>query len=178
MDRAIRRLSRKPVREQADEGDGDKYGEPPAVPYQALLGVIGMERTDGDTVSDMMSESAPEPPAGLRRLGPLEADVMSELWRQREATVGAVLDALNGSREKQRAYTTVMTVLHRLARKGLAVRRRCGHADVYTASRSREEYFAARVDAEVAALIERYGDTALVHFVRTLEAARIQRPAG
>jgi predicted transcriptional regulator len=49
-----------------------------------------------------------EPPA----LGRLEAAVMVELWRQGEGTVRSVLEALNASAERERAYTTVMTTLH------------------------------------------------------------------
>ncbi|GGZ98874.1 BlaI/MecI/CopY family transcriptional regulator [Streptomyces bluensis] len=48
--------------------------------------------------------------------GTLESDVMDVLWRaKRPLPVRAVLDALNSTRPEQLAYTTVMTVLSRLA---------------------------------------------------------------
>jgi BlaI family transcriptional regulator, penicillinase repressor len=102
-------------------------------------------------------------------LGPLEADVLRELWRQGQATVRSVLEALNASAERERAHSTVMTVMQRLGDKGLAVRRRSGRTDVYTAALSREEFRETRVAAEAAALVQRYGDAALVAFVRALE---------
>jgi hypothetical protein len=49
-------------------------------------------------------------------LGRLEADVMLALWKQGETTVRNVLEALNTSTQRKRAYTTVMTTMHRLAR--------------------------------------------------------------
>jgi predicted transcriptional regulator len=111
-------------------------------------------------------------PVTVPRLGRLEADVMQELWRQGEATVRNVVDALNASAERKRAYTTVLTTLTRLNHKGVVVRRRSGRADLYTAAQSRAEYRETRAGAEVAALVERYGDAALVAFVRALERSR------
>jgi predicted transcriptional regulator len=73
-------------------------------------------------------------------LGVLEADVMEQLWRQGEATVRTVLEAINATAGKERAYTTVMTVMGNLDRKGLLTRRREGKTDVYIPVMSREQY--------------------------------------
>jgi predicted transcriptional regulator len=54
----------------------------------------------------------------------LEAEVMEEVWRQQEAPVRAVMDALNGRAKKPRAYTTYMTIMARLHTKALLLRRR------------------------------------------------------
>ena len=54
----------------------------------------------------------------------LEAEVMEELWRSGEASVRSVMEALNKPRKKDRAYTTYMTILSRLHRKGALERRR------------------------------------------------------
>ncbi len=43
---------------------------------------------------------------------------MEEMWNRGSATVREVLDALNRG-PKQRAYTTIMTIMARLDRKGL-----------------------------------------------------------
>ena len=74
--------------------------------------------------------------------------------------------------EKVRAYTTLLTVMTRLDGKGLLVRRRAGRLDVYVAALSRDEYLQARAEAEVAALVEDFGDLALAHFARHIERAR------
>ena len=62
--------------------------------------------------------------------GELEQQVMVLLWRAGEPlTVADVQELL--ARERDLAYTTVMTVLDRLAKKGLARRERRGRAWCY-----------------------------------------------
>ena len=56
---------------------------------------------------------------GLRKiLGDLEADVMEAIWALGHATVHDVLERLAAA-DRELAYTTVMTVMSRLADKGL-----------------------------------------------------------
>jgi predicted transcriptional regulator len=102
------------------------------------------------------------------RLHALEAEVMREMWRVDEAPVRAVMEALNARSDKQRKYTTIMTIMARLARKGLLTRRREGKTDIYAAALTREQYLEARAREEVGALVEEYGDVALVHFARQM----------
>lgn len=100
----------------------------------------------------------------MRRLGDLEAAVMDVLWSADGAlTVRAVLDELNRTRDL--AYTTVMTVLDNLHRKGWVQRELDGRAYHYRPSESREEA-AARALRE---LIESSGDpeAVLLHFARS-----------
>ena len=94
---------------------------------------------------------------------------MEQLWRQGEANVRSVLGALNATAEKARAYTTVMTVMGNLDRKGMLTRRREGKTDIYTPVMSREEYLDARARAEAGALVGRYGDAALMAFAREMD---------
>jgi predicted transcriptional regulator len=112
---------------------------------------------------DSSDASVPPP------LGELEADVMEQLWQQREATVRSVLEAINASAEKARAYTTVMTVMGNLDRKGMLTRRREGKSDVYTPVMSREKYLQTRARAEAGALVGRYGNAALMAFAREMD---------
>jgi predicted transcriptional regulator len=70
-------------------------------------------------------------------LGPLERRVMDHLWHEaRPATVRDVRNALGG----RLAYTTLMTTLDRLHKKGLLDRRRDGKAFVYSPRLSRGEF--------------------------------------
>jgi predicted transcriptional regulator len=98
----------------------------------------------------------------------LEAEVMGELWRSGEAPVRAVMEALNKRTRKPRAYTTYMTIMARLHKKGLLVRRREGKTDFYTPRQSRDEYQAARARAEVQGLVAQYGDVALSNFAQQM----------
>jgi predicted transcriptional regulator len=110
------------------------------------------------------SKSPPVPPA----LHELEAEVMEELWSSGEAPVRAVMDALNAKAGKQRAYTTYMTIMARLHKKGVLVRRREGKTDFYAPSQSREEYQALRARAQVEELVAQYGDVALSNFAEQM----------
>jgi predicted transcriptional regulator len=93
----------------------------------------------------------------------LETEVMEEMWRRETGTVREVLEQLNRG-PKKRAYTTIMTIMARLYRKGLLTRQRKGKTDVYKAAMGRDAYREARAEAEVAALVDEFGDLALVHF--------------
>src|SRR6201986_5070619 len=79
----------------------------------------------------------------------LESEVMEQLWISGEASVRSVMEALNKRASKQRAYTTYMTIMARLHKKGLLVRRREGKTDFYAPSLSRDEYLVVRARAEV-----------------------------
>jgi predicted transcriptional regulator len=98
----------------------------------------------------------------------LEAEVMEELWKSGEAPVRAVMDALNRRARKERAYTTYMTIMARLHKKGMLVRRREGKTDFYAPSRDRDEYLALRARAQVEDLVAQYGDVALSNFAQQM----------
>ena len=91
---------------------------------------------------------------------------MDTVWDAEEASVREVMDALNRAAPRPRAYTTYMTILGRLHAKGLLTRRREGKTDVYRPVHTRAEYADLRAQAEVAALVETFGDVALGHFAR------------
>lgn len=106
----------------------------------------------------------------MRHLGALEAEVMRRLWgSRRPLSVRDVLEDLN--REKSLAYTTVMTVLENLYRKGLVERDKDGRAFKYVASISREQYTADLMDGALAGSGDR--GAALLHFVERMSAAEL-----
>ncbi|MEV4758048.1 BlaI/MecI/CopY family transcriptional regulator [Micromonospora sp. NPDC049559] len=80
----------------------------------------------------------------MTRLGDLERAVMDVLWDRFPGpaaglTVREVAEALS---ERELAYTTVMTVLDRLAGKGMVERERTGRAWSYRPAASREAHIA------------------------------------
>lgn len=93
---------------------------------------------------------------------------MGVIWDRGEASVREVMDVLNTGREKPRAYTTYMTILSRLDEKDLVTRRREGRSDHFSAVTSREAYSDLRAQAEVAVLVDTFGDVALGHFARQI----------
>jgi predicted transcriptional regulator len=91
---------------------------------------------------------------------PLELLCLNALWSLGEGSVKAVQGAVSSRRTL--AYTTVMTLLDRLARKGLAGRRKVGRAFVYTPQIGRDalrrialrEFLDAYFDGSAAGLRE------------------------
>ena len=71
--------------------------------------------------------------------GHLEREVMEVIWRGEPVNVRRVQSQLS----RAVAYTTVMTTLDRLFKKGFVQRERQGRAFVYTAAHSREQVQAA-----------------------------------
>lgn len=119
-----------------------------------------------------MPRKRKHPPPPLHEL---ETEVMDVLWTDGERTVRQVMDALNKRSAQDRAYTTFMTVMARLDGKGLLERRREGKTDIYRPAMPREDYVAARAEAEVSALVDEFGDAALANFARhmaSLDPAR------
>jgi predicted transcriptional regulator len=102
----------------------------------------------------------------VRGFGDLEAVIMSRVWDHHgPVTVREIHDELQ--RDRAIAYTTVMSKMDNLHRKGWLARERDGKAYRYTAVASREEY-GARLMREAMA---EGGDTEAVfsHFVAAMD---------
>jgi predicted transcriptional regulator len=92
--------------------------------------------------------------------GPLEGVVMEVVWAVGEPiAVRGVLVRLNADRAEPLAYTTVMTVMTRLADKGVLDRKKQGRGFVYEASASDAAGLAVKE------VLDTYGDAAVVHFL-------------
>jgi predicted transcriptional regulator len=70
-------------------------------------------------------------------LAPLELECLSVLWPLGEGTVRDIHARLAASRP--RAYTTIMTIMDRLAQKGIVTRRKVGRAYRYQSRLSADE---------------------------------------
>jgi predicted transcriptional regulator len=108
-------------------------------------------------------------PDGLQVPPPLhelEAEVMEEMWARGEASVREVMEALNADSDKERAYTTYMTIMTRLDGKGLLERRREGKTDFYTPLYTRDQYADLRARAELDSVVDQFGELALAHIAR------------
>ena len=105
----------------------------------------------------------------MARVGELEAAVMKEIWAAAAPrTVRQVLEALQQTRAADRplAYTTVMTVMERLFRKGLLVREPDGRAFVYEAAASQADHTATLMAKTLDTSVDR--GAALTHFASHL----------
>ncbi|MBZ5496089.1 MAG: BlaI/MecI/CopY family transcriptional regulator [Acidobacteriia bacterium] len=87
-------------------------------------------------------------------LGKLEREVMNLTWQRGEISVRDVFQAF----EERIAYTTLMTTLHRLYRKGVLDRRKQGRAFIYTPRVSPLEFEQGIARDLIAGLIGRAED--------------------
>jgi predicted transcriptional regulator len=96
----------------------------------------------------MISFFRPDEPTP-QALGPLEIAVMEIVWERGESAVRDVVDRL----PRPLAYTTVMTTLDRLYKKGLLERRKMERAFLYSARLSRAQWGQKRAGEFVAGLM-------------------------
>ena len=112
---------------------------------------------------------------GTHHLGDLQYAIMRVLWDEGEATVARVQEALSDDRD--RALTTIATMLSKMERKGVVAHRTEGRQFIYRASISETDVHRSMV----ADLTERlfHGDfTALVNHLLTeqeIDAAELKR---
>jgi predicted transcriptional regulator len=102
------------------------------------------------------------------RLGDLERAVLEHLWSSADAhpegrTVRDVHDAIGV--ERGLAYTTLMTVLDRMAKKDLVTRERDGRAWRYSPASSREELTSESLHHTLVELAGGERRSALLHFL-------------
>ncbi|MFG2091281.1 BlaI/MecI/CopY family transcriptional regulator [Spirillospora sp. NPDC048824] len=93
-------------------------------------------------------------------LGSLESEIMDVLWAAREPlTVRETLEGLNVDRIPPLAYTTVLTVMSRLAEKGALTRTTRGRGHAYAPAAADEAALA------VQGVLRTYGDAAVSRFL-------------
>jgi predicted transcriptional regulator len=102
-------------------------------------------------------------------LGALESWVMEVAWSLPTSTAREVCDRLTGRRA--RAYTTIMTTMDRLHRKGLLTREKDGLAWRYRPALAQAEFDRALADGLASTILSSHGATGLAAFVEA--AARV-----
>jgi predicted transcriptional regulator len=102
---------------------------------------------------------------------PLELECLKALWGIGEGTVRDVRHVLYG--ERNLAYTTVMTVLDRLEKRGGVSRRKQGRSFVYVPKLSREELRKSAVKE----VVDRFFDGSAEALARYLSEAAISSPS-
>ena len=109
-------------------------------------------------------------------LGDLERAVMVAVWDRGEASVREVHEALLVDRSL--AYTTVMTVMSRLAEKGVLRREKRGRMYIYRAAQVNPSGFLeSQAHLKVRALLDQFGDLAVAAFVDELQEGDEERLA-
>lgn len=122
---------------------------------------------------------ATDPPnsSSVPELHELEFAIMDQVWQLERASVHDVHDKLNATGARQRAYTTVLSVMRRLHQKGFLARERQDRVDYYAPMMSRSHYAHAQTRAVLDSLVDQYGDVALAHFARQVESLSLEQLA-
>src|SRR5437764_14650347 len=93
-----------------------------------------------------------------RRLGPLETSLLNIIWKLES---GATVRELLAGSHIEAAYTTVMTTLDRLYKKGILDRAAEGRAFRYRARQSEQEFKANIVAVQMRRLLSSTSDPAI-----------------
>lgn len=88
---------------------------------------------------------------------------MEVVWTRAPATAREVCDRMTGAGE--RAYTTVMTTMDRLFRKGLLTREKDGLAWRYAAKLTKGDFERALAGSLASHILASHGENALAAFV-------------
>lgn len=120
------------------------------------------------TVHDDPASGAPAAGQDLGwPLGTLEMRVLRAVWARGRATVRDILSDVTATHPV--AYTTVMTVMSRLAEKSVLRRELVGKTHWYTASLTPEAFAAAVSQRVLHSLVAEFGDLAIVQFAAELQ---------
>ncbi|MFD9190725.1 BlaI/MecI/CopY family transcriptional regulator [Streptomyces phaeochromogenes] len=100
-------------------------------------------------------------------LGSLEAEVMDRIWSNEEpVTVRDVAGEINSARAQPLAYTTVMTTMYKLFRKGWLERSKTGKQYFYAPVEARDACVARLMTQVLGKSAD--PEVALLHFVEGL----------
>lgn len=98
---------------------------------------------------------------------------MAVLWRTGPGSVEHVREGLP-SRHRS-AYTTVQTVLNRLAERSLVGRTRRGRAVIYTAKLSESQYLSRSLERTLTGASTEAREIALTELIGGLDSAELER---
>ena len=103
--------------------------------------------------------------------GELQAQLMTVIWRLGEATVEQVRSNLPG--RYRSAYTTIQTVLNRLAERGLLERNRQGNAIVYSPRLTEADYVRRSIETTLAGASSEARQAVLAQLVGSLDGTEL-----
>jgi predicted transcriptional regulator len=108
-------------------------------------------------------------------LAPLELECLTALWPMGEGTVRDIHRELSIARK--RAYTTVLTIMDRLAQKGIVTRHKVGRAYLYRANLSADEARLKAVEKIVAGFFAGSAEALAEHLASQGEVRRSFAPS-
>ncbi len=121
-----------------------------------------------------MAKSKPSKP---KRLGDLQLQILEALWSLEEASVGDVQRELDG--ERSHAYTTIATMLRKMEKRRLVIRRLDGRRGMYRAAVAADEVRSGLLDDVVERAFHGRVEDVVLHLVehREVSADELRRLA-
>lgn len=105
-------------------------------------------------------------------LGPLEQEVMKQVWLFKSCTTRQVHQRL--SLVKAVSYNTVQTIMTRLFAKGLLSRRLEGKTHIYIPLHTQQKTLQSAITGLMSSFLEQFGEEALVAFVDGLGTVSVE----
>ncbi len=105
---------------------------------------------------------------GQKALTEAEKEIMDVIWGKNETTVRGVLETLQ--KHKEVAYTTVMTLMDILHKKGHLTRKLVGKAYVYSPAQDKKTFQSMYVGRVVEELFDQYGEIAVNQFAAEIDS--------
>lgn len=107
-------------------------------------------------------------------LGNLETQVMDIVWQAPDSV--SVRDVISILKKKRKiAYTTIMTIMTRLVKKDILVRKRYGLSYRYEPRISQERFIEKSVHLIFTATVSSLGNEAVAHFVKEIKKLSTQK---
>lgn len=110
--------------------------------------------TKGEERKEIPIIFRPENPGLEKFCGKLEAQVMEIIWDNGPMTVKRALYFIN--KDDNYAYTTIMTVMNRLAEKSMLIREKKGHSFVYSPTVNKKEFIKLATGKVLSGLMHDY----------------------
>jgi predicted transcriptional regulator len=98
-------------------------------------------------------------------LGELQAECFDILLSLGEATVKDILDIFK-KKGKKYAYTTILSEMQNLEKKGLVKSRRSGKQNIYFPLLTKEQFLSEKVEKFLVPILEEYPELIAVNFVK------------
>lgn len=95
-------------------------------------------------------------------LGPLEFEIIGLVWKKEKTNVRAILEELKLRRERQVAYTTVMTVMDNLYKKGFLTRQKIGKTFYYSPIASEKYFINESISKSLIEINKNYGTLRII----------------
>lgn len=104
---------------------------------------------------------------GQKQISELEQKLMSFIWEKKKVSVRDVFIHINADRKT--AYTTVGTLLTRLEKKGLIVRKALNRVNYYSPRITKPQYIKKISQIFINKIVSSYGEVGIASFVEGIE---------